>query len=623
MRSRPAWPVFAFAITAAIGTAWSADAGIYNLTVDQVSIETAKGPVKGIGYNGVSPGQTLRFKEGEDVTINVTNNLPTSTSIHWHGLILPFQMDGVPGISYPGIEPGETFTYKFPIVQSGTYWFHSHTGFQEPDGAYGSIIIEPKGREPFRYDREYVVQLADKHHHSGSTVMRNLKQMPDYYNRKQQTLFDFFKDASRDGLKAAVADRSAWGEMRMMKTDIEDVQGFTGLINGKTPEQNWTGVFKPRERIRLRFINSSAMTYFDVRIPGLSMTVVQADGNNVQPVKVDEFRIGVAETYDVIVRPMEDRAFTIFAESMGRSGYARATLAPQQGQAAEMPSMREAPLLTMADMGMAHEGMDHGSMAGMDHGQMKGMQDSKKQAGKQDAMASMDHSKMSGGQHGAMKGMKHSEEPAGTQGVKKAMDHSKMSGGDHGSMKGMDHSMMGMGGEKADPFYAAGSGLAPEAAEGGRFLSYADLKAQSPLYEHREATREIELRLTGNMERYFWSINDVKFEDAEPIRLKYGERVRFKFVNETMMTHPMHLHGMWSILDNGSGKWNPVKHVISVNPGTTVYMETEVDAPGEWAFHCHLAYHASSGMFRKVIVEGGPKTTAVDSAETVAALAKE
>ncbi len=557
----------------------AAEAGEYSLTVDPVTIDTGVFTRPGIGYNGASPGPVLRFEEGEDVTIKVTNNLSVQTSVHWHGLILPFRQDGVPKISFDGIAPGETFTYNFPIVQSGTYWFHSHNPFQEPDGAYGAIIIDPKGREPFRYDRDYVIQFTDAHPHSGNRIMRNLKTMPDYYNRQQRTLFDFLKDSETKGFAAALADYRAWGEMRMMPTDIEDLQGFTPLINGKSAEANWTGVFKPGERVRLRFINSSAMTYFDVRIPGLKMTVVQADGNNVQPVPVDEFRIAVAETYDVIVRPTEDQAYTIFAESMGRSAFARGTLAPREGMAAEVPEMRAPPLLTMADMGMAHEGMDHGSMG---HGSMA-----------------------EGGTHRMpdgtmMQGMKHSDSdgathkmPDGT--VMKGMDHSKMDHSAHGAMA------------EADPFYAAGSGLLPTAANGGKFLSYGDLRAQKPLYEHREATREIELRLTGNMERYSWSINDVKYEDAEPIRLQYGERVRFKFVNETMMTHPMHLHGMWSILDNGKGEWNPVKHVVSVSPGTTVYMETEVDAPGQWAFHCHLSYHADSGMFRKVIVEGGPR----------------
>jgi L-ascorbate oxidase len=529
-------------------------AGEYNLTVDRVEIDTGEFVKEGIGYNGTSPGPVLRFKEGEDVSINVTNNLDEMTSIHWHGVILPFRQDGVPGISFPGIKPGETFTYKFPITQSGTYWFHSHSGFQEPEGAYGSIIIEPEGREPFRYDREYVVQLTDKHPHSSDRIMRNLKVMPDYYNRDQQTVGEFFSDASKNGLLNTVKDRLAWGDMRMMKADVEDLQGFTGLINGKGPKQNWTGIFEPGERIRLRFINSSAMTYFDIRIPGLDMTVVQADGNNVQPVNVDEFRIGVAETYDVIVRPKDLRAYTIFAESMGRSGYARATLAPEYGMEAAVPELREPGRLTMADMG---------SMPGMDHGEM-----------------------------GDMSGM----------------DHSNMADMDHGSM-------MMSGGGASDPFYAQGSGLVPAAANGGKFLSYSDLKAQKPLYDEREPTREIELRLTGNMERYTWSINGIKYEDADPIRLQYGERVRFKFVNETMMVHPMHLHGMWSILDVGAGKQNPAKHTISVQPGTTVFMETEVDAPGQWAFHCHLTYHMAAGMFREVIVEGGPESAQAEPSE--------
>jgi CopA family copper-resistance protein len=590
-------------------------AGEYNLTVDRVQIDTGDFVKEGIGYNGASPGPVLRFKEGEEVSINVTNNLNEMTSIHWHGMILPFTQDGVPGISFPGIEPGETFTYKFPITQSGTYWFHSHSGFQEPDGAYGAIVIEPEGREPFRYDRDYVVQLTDKHPHSGDRIMRNLKIMPDYYNREQQTVGEFFSDASENGLMATVKDRMAWGDMRMMKADVEDLQGFTGLINGKGPDQNWTGIFEPGERIRLRFINSSAMTYFDIRIPGLEMTVVQADGNNVQPVTVDEFRIGVAETYDVIVRPKEEQAYTIFAESMGRSGYARGTLAPEAGMVAAVPELREAARLTMADMsGM--EGMDHSSMAGMEG--MSGM-DHSGMAG----MEGMDHSKMTGMDHSGMKGMEgmdHSKmagmDHSGMKGME-GMDHSKMAGMDHSGMKGMegmDHSAMGEGsmasmGGASDPFYAEGSGLVPTAANGGKFLSYADLRAQKPLYDEREPTREIELKLTGNMERYTWSINGVKYEDADPIRLQYGERVRFKFVNTTMMTHPMHLHGMWSMLDVGAGQFNPVKHTISVQPGTTVYMETEVDEPGQWAFHCHLSYHAAAGMFRKVIVEGGPAST--------------
>ncbi len=541
--------------------ATSATAGEYSFTVDRITIDAGNFTKQGIGYNGSQTPTILRFKEGEDVVINVTNNLDEDTSVHWHGLILPFDQDGVPGISYPGIKPGETFTYRFPIEQNGTYWFHSHTGFQEPDGAYGAIIIDNKDREPYRYDREYVVQLTDKHPHSGDRIMRNLKMMPDYYNRKQRTLLDFFAESQENGLDATLADRADWGEMRMMPTDIEDVHGYTPLINGQHPGEPFVAEFKPKERIRLRFINSSAMTYFDVRIPGLDMTVVQADGNNVLPVKVEEFRIGVAETYDVIVRPKEAGALNILAESMGRVAMARAVLTSDTSlEAPEIPALRNDPLLTMGDMSLDP------AMAGM-HGEMK----------MDDKMAMGDEEELPPGAH---------RMPDGSI----------------------------MGGPSEDPFYAGGSGLKPTAAEGGKFLSYSDLKAQKPLYPDREATREIELRLTGNMERYSWSLNGVKYEDADPIILQYGERVRFKFVNETMMTHPMHLHGMWSIIDNGSGQKDPIKHTVSVNPGTVVYMETEVDAAGQWAFHCHLSYHAASGMFRKVIVEGGPEEASLSAA---------
>ena len=542
----------AAAIFAVAGSA-SAMADVYDIKVERVTIDSGDFKRTGVGFNGGSPGPVLRFTEGEQVTLNVTNALTESTSIHWHGLILPYQQDGVPTISFDGIEPGETFTYSFPIIQSGTYWYHSHSNLQEPEGAFGAIVITPKGGERVQSDREHVLVLNDAHPHTSHRILRNLKMMPDYYNRKQRTAGDFIEDVKKLGLEATLSDRADWGQMRMMPTDIEDLQGFTPLINGKGPEQNWTGLFKPGEKVRLRFVNASAMTYFDVRIPGLKFTVVQADGNDVEPVEVDEFRIGVAETYDVIVQPDEDKAYTIFAESMGRSAFARGTLATEDGMAGFVPELRAAPLLTMADMGMSHGGMDHAAMG-------------------HDAPAAVpvDHAAMG---HGAM-------------------NHGKMADA------------------KPDSFYAPGSGLEPVAANGGKVLSYNDLRAANPLYEDREATREIELRLTGNMERYMWSINGVKYGDAEPVRLKYGERVRFKFVNETMMTHPMHLHGMWTILDVGAGQWNPIKHTVSVPPGSTVYTETEVDAPGQWAFHCHLAYHAASGMFRKIVVEGGPDTAA-------------
>ena len=604
-----------------------AAAGEYNIVVERVEIDAGDFRRTGVGFNGSSPGPVLRFTEGEEVTLNVTNKLDEDTSIHWHGLILPYQQDGVPTISFDGIKPGETFTYTFPIIQTGTYWYHSHSNLQEPEGAFGATVITPKDGERMHADRDYVLVLNDAHPHTSHRILRNLKMMPDYYNRRQRTFGDFMDDVRELGLEATLSDRGDWGEMRMMPTDIEDLQGFTAQINGKSPEQNWTALFKAGEKVRLRFVNASAMTYFDIRIPGLKMTVVQADGNEVEPVDIDEFRLGVAETYDVIVEPDESKPYTIFAESMGRTAFARATLAPEDGMKAAVPEMRKSPLLTMADMGMAHG--DHGGHGGhgaMKHGDAaeKPMDHAAMGHGAQGGEKPMDHAAMGHGAQGGEKPMDHAAMGHGAQGGEKPMDHAAMGHGAHGGEKPMDHAAMGHGGHGGmthgaadenggpDPLYAPGSGLAPKAANGGKFLSYADLRAADPLYKHRPATREIELRLTGNMERYMWSINGVKYRDAEPIRLKYGERVRFKFVNETMMTHPMHLHGMWTIIDVGAGQWNPIKHVVSVAPGTTVYTETEVDAPGQWAFHCHLAYHAASGMFRKIVVEGGPETAKSD-----------
>lgn len=543
-----------WALGALLLAPWLAQAGVYDLTIGEGELRLSDGARKALTVNGQTPAPELRFKEGEDVELRVTNTLDRDTSLHWHGLILPYTQDGVPGISFPGIKPGETFTYRFTVKQSGTYWYHAHSDFQEIEGLYGPLVIEPKAREPYRYDREYTLLLADWHDTKPETVFANLKKQSDYYNRNQRTLGDFIADSSANGLMATLRDRLDWGGMRMTPTDIADIAGFRFLVNGQDSTQNWTGLFKPGERVRLRIINGSGMSYFDLRIPGLKMTVVQADGNDVQPVTVDELRIAVAETYDVIVQPQEDRAYTFFAEAMDRSGYARATLTPRAGLQAEVPALRERPLLTMADMGMSHEGMDHGGMA-------------------------MGPSKDSG-----------------------------MAGMDHAQMAGMDHSAMAA--PKSD--YAPGSGLTPQPAEpGNRLLVYADLKAMRPYADYRAPDRSIEFRLTGNMERYFWSIDGKKYSEAEPIRLTYGERVRIRFVNDTMMTHPMHLHGMWMQLDKGNGRFNPLKHVVSVAPGSTLEVDVPADALGEWAFHCHLIYHMAAGMMRKVIVEPAPASASL------------
>ncbi|MCP8467262.1 copper resistance system multicopper oxidase [Pseudomonas sp. ZM23] len=549
-------------------------AGVYELTIGEGRLQLSDGARKALTVNGQTPAPELRFKEGEDVELRVTNTLDRDTSLHWHGLILPYTQDGVPGISFPGIKPGETFTYRFTVKQSGTYWYHAHSDFQEIEGLYGPLVIEPKQREPYRYDREYTLLLADWHDTKPETVFANLKKQSDYYNSNQRTLGDFIADSSANGFMATLRDRLDWGSMRMTPTDIADIAGFRFLVNGRDAEQNWSGLFKPGERLRLRIINGSGMSYFDLRIPGLKMTVVQADGNDVQPVTVDELRIAVAETYDVIVQPQDDRAYTFFAEAMDRSGYARATLAPRAGMQGEIPPLRERPLLSMADMGMAHGGMDHGGMA-------------MPKQGESSDMAGMDHSSMQG------------------------MDHSSMAGMDHSSMQGMDHSAMG-GAAASKSDYAPGSGLTPQPAEpGNRLLVYSDLKAMRPYADYRAPDRTIEFRLTGNMERYFWSIDGKKYSEAEPIRLTYGERVRIRFINDTMMTHPMHLHGMWMQLDKGNGRFNPLKHVVSVAPGSTLDVDVPADALGEWAFHCHLIYHMAAGMFRKVIVEPAPASAAL------------
>ncbi len=561
------------ALTAFAGTA---PADTYDLVIDETTVNFTGRERTAMGVNGSIPAPTLRFKEGEEVVINVTNRLNETSSIHWHGIILPNPMDGVPGLTFDGIAPGETFTYRFKVQQSGTYWYHSHSGLQEQSGVYGPMVIEPAGREPFRFDREHVVMFSDWTDEDPHRVMAKLKIQSDYYNYNQRTVFDFFRDVSEKGWAATVADRKDWGQMRMAPTDLADISGYTYtfLVNGQPPKANWTALFKPGERVRLRLINGSAMSYFDVRIPGLKMTVVQADGQNIQPVPVDELRIAVAETYDVIVQPKEDQAYTLFAESIDRSGYARATLAPREGMEGAIPEMREPALLTMKDMGM-----DHSAMGGMDHSAMG-----------HGSTEKMDHSKMDHSQGGGMAGMDHSK-----------MDHSQGGGMEDMAMHGPDDHGVGNAGVAmmpSDRLSERGIGLddAPH-----RVLVYTDLKRLTP-GDYRPPEREIELHLTGNMERFMWSFDGKKYSEAAPIRFTYGERVRVTLVNDTMMNHPIHLHGMWSELDNGNGPFNPLKHTINVKPGERLSFDVTADALGNWAFHCHLLFHMDAGMFREVIV---------------------
>jgi len=525
----PSRPALAAAAPVLSGTEFALEIGSVPLTLNGRQAMAT-------GVNGQVPAPILRWREGDTVTLAVTNRLGEPSSIHWHGVRTPSPMDGVPGLSFHGIAPGETFVYRFPVHQSGTFWYHSHSMFQEQTGLYGAIVITPKAGYTQAFDRDYVVLLSDWSFEPPETIVSNLKFQSDYYNYGQRTLGTFLDDVQRNGFADTVADRLEWGEMRMNPTDILDVSGanYTYLINGQPPGANWTALFRSGERVRLRFINGSSMSIFDVRIDGLPMTVVQADGNDVSPVTVDEFRISVAETYDVIVRPMADRAYAIFAQAEDRTGYARGTLASRPGMAAAIPPMDPRPIRTMADMGMA----------GMEHGEMPGMELS----------------------------------PEG-----------KLLQG----KVGVDNVAM----MPAERLQSAGQGF----PAGRRVLTYADLRATRP-GDPRPPTHEITLHLTGNMERFIWGFDGKKFSEAGPIELKRGDRVRFVLINDTMMEHPIHLHGLWSELENGHGEFRPDKHTINVKPGERLNYLVTADAPGRWAFHCHLLYHMETGMFREVHV---------------------
>lgn len=604
-------------IAAAVGSPFAkafAATGPVTLTGDKFALSIGSMPFNVTGrartataVNSSVPAPILRFREGDTVTLNVTNRLNEPTSIHWHGLRLPNIMDGVPGLTFKGIMPGETFTYRFPIIQSGTYWYHSHSGMQEQTGLYGPLILEPKEKDPFTYDRDYVVMLSDWTDEDPMEIVSNLKQQSDYYNYGQRTLGTFISDVKRDGLGATLKDRFMWGDMNMSPTDIMDVTGatYTFLINGQPPAASWTGLFSRGERLRLRFINGSSMSTFDVRIPGLKMTIVQADGTNVSPVDVEEFRIGVAETFDVLVTP-SDEAHAIFAQAQDRSGYAKAILAIREGMTASVPPMDPRPLRSMADMGMDMSSMDMGgmSMGGMDMSGGKatpGMD----MSGGQSMQMNMDDKPMSGMDMGGGKSMPEMN-----------MDHGSMPGMDMGSMQKMPPAVPSTNADGIDPMTLSGkpsvdnvamksAGRQSEAGTGldgnGRqVLTYSQLSALKKS-ELGPPTRELQFHLTGNMERWTWGFDGKRFSEAEPINIKLGERVRFLLINDTMMEHPIHLHGFLFELDNGQDAM-PMKHTINVKPGEKVGVIFTADVPGYWAFHCHLLYHMEMGMFRTVVV---------------------
>ena len=581
-----------------------------------------------IGINGTVPAPLIRLREGQNVRLHVVNELDEETSIHWHGLLLPFQMDGVPGIAFPGIPARSTFTYEFPIIQSGTYWYHSHSGLQEQEGHYGPILIDPKNPDPVQFDREHVIVLSDHSFHHPHYLFDRLKKESGYFNRQRQTLAGLLA-----GKDQSLKERLEWGKMRMDPADVADVTGsvYTYLVNGYGPKDNWTALFRPGERVRLRFINASSMTTFNVRIPGLPMTIVAADGLNVRPVEIDEFQFGPAETYDAIVTPPDLRAYTLVGESIDRSGMARATLAPREGMAAEVPPLRKRPLATMKDMGMG--GMDHGTM---DHGAMN----HSAMGGAAGSMSGMDHAAMGhGAGTGAMPGMDHSQMNHGAAGTAAGgmagMDHGQAPGGamagmDHGSgtmpamngdqmggmdMGGMSHSMRdfsnapevkkGPGVQTISPMPVDRTGDPGQGLEnvGHRVLTYRDLMALDRNPDTRAPEREIKLHLTGNMERYMWGFDGEKLsENPDPITLLHGERVRVTLINDTMMGHPIHIHGHFFELVTGHGDHAPRKHTVIVQPGGKVTWDFTADAVGDWAFHCHLLYHMHAGMMRVVSV---------------------
>jgi CopA family copper-resistance protein len=544
--------------------------------------------------NGSVPAPILRWREGERVTLRVTNHLAHDTSIHWHGMILQADMDGVPGISFDGIPPGDTFTYQFDVRQNGTFWYHSHSDFQEQTGMYGAIVIDPAEPDPVGFDREHVVVLSDWSDEKPERIYAKLKKQSDYYNFRERTAGDIWHDTQEKGFSQTRKDRAMWNQMRMSDRDLSDVTGYTYtfLMNGVTPDEGWLGLFERGEKVRLRIVNASAMTIFDVRIPGLKMTVVASDGQNIEPVTVDEFRIGVAETYDVIVQPSDEMPYTIFAQSIDRTGYARGTLTPNAEWLAEVPEMDPPSLLGHRDMGM-------GGMEGMDHSQMD--------MGSMSGMEGMDHSKMDMGGTTDTQGMDHSQhDMGGMQQVELRSDSAPGKAG-FGSTRTIFHTATEFGphvdmraATPQDGLSDPGIGLRDhQRAYGRRVLTYADIFNLYETIDRRDPDREIQLHLTGNMSRYMWSINGIKFADAEPLQLKYGERVRITLVNDTMMTHPIHLHGVWSDLETGMPDRIPRKHTVIVQPGSKISYLVTADAYGGWAYHCHLIDHMP-GMFREV-----------------------
>jgi CopA family copper-resistance protein len=585
LAATPSWLQAAVSSTTSLGSAPVLSGREIDLVIAETPVNFTGVTRMATTINGSIPAPTLRLREGDEVTIRVTNRLAVSTSIHWHGILLPYQMDGVPGISFKGIAPGETFTYRFKLRQSGTYWYHSHSGFQEMTGMYGALIIEPR-EEKHRADQDYVVELSDWTDEDPMRALSKLKVQSDVYNFNRSTFFDFTDDVSKMGLQAALEKRQMWNQMRMSPTDLADLSAatFTFLMNGTTPAGNWNGLFQRGDRVRLRFINAASNSFYDVRIPGLKLTVIQADGQDVEPVTVDEFRFGPGETYDIMVEPQDD-AYTIFAQSMERSGYARGTLSVRQGLTAPVPEPDSPEWLTMKDMmgAMGGGAMGHDMMKMDSMGQTK-----------------MDHSQMSGGM--AMDHSMHGMQQGSDNPLAKPSSTIRHARTEYGAS--VDQRVDTPSTNLDDPGIGLRNlsqrGLRPQ---GHRVLTLADLKSiDGVLDDRRPPARELELHLTGNMERYSWSFDGLEFGKSTPVSLRHNERVRIILQNDTMMTHPMHLHGMWSELETDQGELRVRRHTIPVQPAQRISFLTTPHDLGRWAWHCHLLFHMDAGMFREVVV---------------------
>ncbi|MEM8982633.1 MAG: copper resistance system multicopper oxidase [Pseudomonadota bacterium] len=586
-------------LASALLPAWAKSAkadlsGLPALSGSRFDLNVAAAPVtidgrrsNAVLVNGELPAPLLRWREGDTLALTVRNALQQDTSIHWHGILLPFHMDGVPGLSFPGIKPNETFTYRFTLRQSGTYWYHSHSGLQEQVGHFGPIIVEPADGYAEPFDREYIVQLSDWTFENPHRVFSKLKKMSDNYNFQQRTVGDFVRESRRHGLDPTWADRRAWGAMRMNPTDIADVTGstYTYLVNGYGPADNWTGLFTPGERVRLRFINAAAMSIFNVRIPGLPMTVVAADGLDVKPVTIDEFQIGTAETFDVIVEPTAD-AYTLVAESNDRSGMARATLARGEGLKAPVPALRPRPTLTMKDMAMNHSADGH-----MGHAEMA-------------ASPSADSSPRHSGHHasGHHEGGDHASDHHARHNKARHHDHQRpvTPPAERAEIR-RGPGVVNIAEDPVNRLHERPLGLEDEPH---RVLVYSDLASREPNPDTRAPERTLQLHLTSNMERYMWSFDGIKYSEVDgPIVFHEGERLRLTLTNNTMMPHPIHLHGMFFDVVTNDGPNKPRKHTVVVKPGEQMSIDITADEPGDWAFHCHLLYHMHAGMMRTVSVK--------------------